>query len=1085
VTGSDRPAGLVELGLLRRDGGPSAPVAARAGVGATSLEAWRLDVAAGDGLVRADLPVATGHPVGELDRLSWQICPVGADAPFDSLWDATAAAVDVQFDDGTWLSEVPGAVDQYGGRLGPDDQAAAERLWVDQWNLRAVDLGPCVGRVVERVVVTARGSAARDLVLFVDAVGIAPRPADPTTPLDHVRTTRGTQSSGRFSRGNTAPHVSVPHGGVLGLPTTDATKSDWPYSWHEHNRASDNRPTIQAFSTSHLPSPWMGDRGVFQVMPSPSARPDVSPAGRALGFDHADEVDRPHLYRVRLDGGVDAALTAGEFALGMRFGFEGATGSVVLDHHGTVADVSLAREGDELVVDLVLDDRTETPPHFVHLRVGRVCDDELHEHLAPRGRRLRGWVVVDASSGPVDVLLGMSTVGRDDARANLAAAGGFDAMAAEAERRWSEALDTVEVHGATLDQRVSLYSGLARLFSFPTRHGESPAGGPARSRSPYGSVLSSPIRDAAAGAEAGPGAGAGAVAAAAAEVVVGPYSSTNGFWDTYRTAWPLLGLLTPSSAGALAQGFVQHHLDGGWTPRWSAPGAEDVMTGTTSDTVFADLLVKGVPGLDLEQAYASAVTNATVPPTDPRVGRKGLHPGLFRGWVDTDTPEGMSWTLDAAINDWSTSQLAALVATRHEPGTPEHDRAGVEAEWFARRSAQYRTVFDRARGFFVGRRPDGSWRVPADRFDPAEWGHDYTETNAWGTAFTVPHDGAGLAELHGGQEALGAALDRFFAVPETGAADLSGSYGFAIHEMTEARDVRRGMLGLSNQPAHHIPFMYSFAGRHDDAHRVVRDALDRLFVGSDLGQGYPGDEDNGEMSAWWIFATIGLYPLVPASGSYLLLPPAVERTVLRPRGGSPITLVVTNPDEGGRYIRRVLVDGVEWHDVSIDHARLVAGATVEFELSETPCGWVAASRPFSASDQHGHRQEIRDATAGARVSGVRHAAALVDDEASRVVSVAAGRALDVEFVTPVDAIGLYTVTVAEPGRFSWILEALAEGGAPSAEAEADRRIDEVFGRPGQTRVFRAGSAAAGSAGVHGVRLTAVGDLRLLQVEVLG
>ncbi|TWX36314.1 glycoside hydrolase family 92 protein [Frigoribacterium sp. ACAM 257] len=1077
---------------MRRDGGPSAPVAARPGVGATSLEAWRLDVDAGAGLVRADLPVATGHPVDVLDQLSWQVCPVGADAPFDSLWDATAVALDVQFDDGGWLTDLPEAVDQYGGRLGPDDQAAAERLWVDQWNLRTVDLGPCAGRRVQRVVVTARASAARDLVVFVDDVGIAPRPVEPATPLDHVRTTRGTQSSGRFSRGNTAPHVSVPHGGVLGLPTTDATKSDWPYSWHEHNRASDNRPTLQAFATSHLPSPWMGDRGVFQVMPSPSAQPDVSPTGRALGFDHADEVDWPHLYRVRLDGGVDAALTAGDFALGMRFSFAGPTSSVVLDHHGTVADVSLVREGDDLVVDLVLDDRPETPPHFVHLRVGPATHDDPREHLTVRSGRLRGWVVVDASSGPVDVLLGISTVGRDEARVNLAAAGGFDEMGAEAERRWAEALDTVEVRGATLDQRVSLYSGLARLFSFPTRHGESPAGGPARSRSPYGSVLSSPIRDAAPGAEAGPGAGAGAVAAA--EVVVGPYSSTNGFWDTYRTAWPLLGLLTPSSAGALAQGFVQHHLDGGWTPRWSAPGAEDVMTGTTSDTVFADLLVKGVPGLDLEQAYASAVTNATVPPTDRRVGRKGLHPGLFRGWVDTDTPEGMSWTLDAAINDWSTSRLAALVAARHEPGTPEHERASAEAEWFARRSAQYRTVFDRARGFFVGRRPDGGWRVPAESFDPAEWGHDYTETNAWGTAFTVPHDGAGLAELHGGEEALGAALDRFFAQPETGAASLSGSYGFAIHEMTEARDVRRGMLGLSNQPAHHIPFMYAFAGRHDDAHRVVRDALDRLFVGSDLGQGYPGDEDNGEMSAWWIFATIGLYPLVPASGSYLLLPPAVERTVLRPQGGPPITLVVTNPDEGGRFVRRVLVDGVEWHDVSIDHARLVAGATIEFELSTTPCGWAAASRPFSASQQHGHRREIRDATAGGRASGVRHAAALVDDEAARPVRVAAGQAVELDFATPVASVGLYTVTVEEPGAFSWTLEALDGGGAASTSAGVDHREEEVFDRPGQTRVFRApvvsppaspGAAPGADADVHGVRLTAVGDLRLLQVEVLG
>jgi predicted alpha-1,2-mannosidase len=1051
--------GVTGLPPLRRDGGPTTAVAAADGRGATSPEAWRWDVPRGTGLVRAELPgAAVGHDVPDGDELVWQLLPEGGSAPFASLWDATSAAVDLELDDGRWLSAIDGLVDQYGGGIGADDQGAAERIWVDQWNLRRVALDALVGRRVVRAAVVVRASSARDLRLFVDDVAVRPRAADPVSPLDHVRTTRGTQSSGRFSRGNCAPVVAVPHGGVLGLPMTDATRADWPYSWHEHGRPGDGRPTLQAFATSHLPSPWMGDRGVFQVMPSPLEDPDITPHGRALAFDHADELDRPHVYRVALEGGVTAELTAANFALGMRFAFSGGRGSVVLDHHGRVRHVELRREGDDLVVDLVLDDRAETPPHHVHVRVPHVVE----ERLTVQAERLRGHVVVDASRGPVDVLLGISTVDRATAQENLRVAGGVDRMREEAGRRWTAVLDTVDVQGATLDQRVSLWSGLYRLFLFPTRHGEAPDGGEPRSRSPYGDVLSRPLRE-----RPGP------------EIVTGPYSSTNGFWDTYRTAWPLLGLLTPASAGALAQGFVQHHLDSGWTPRWSAPGAEDVMTGTTTDTVFADLLVKGVPGLDLEQAYASAVTNATVPASDPRVGRKGLHPGLFRGWVDTDTPEGMSWTLDAAVNDWSASRMASLVAERHAVGSPERERAETEAEWFARRSAQYRTVFSREHGFFVGRRPDGGWRVPADAFDPDEWGHDYTETNAWGTAFTVPHDGAGLAELHGGERALGAALDRFSARPETGHVDRSGSYGFAIHEMTEARDVRRGMLGLSNQPAHHIPFMHSFAGRHDDAHRIVRDALDRLFAGSDAGQGYPGDEDNGEMSAWWIFATIGLYPLVPASGTYLLLPPAVERTVLRPVDGPPITLVVTNPGERGRYIRSVRVDGTPWHDVSIDHATLVAGATVEFELSSTPCGWAAGSRPVSASEVHGWRTPLHDATRGAAVTGCPSAAALVDDTAALAVTVPAGGHVDVRFATPVPDVGLWTLTVDAPGRCSWSLAALLADGSAVA---VDVRDDVAFDRPGQTRAFRA-STAGGP--VVGVRLTARDELRLRQLEVLG
>ncbi|WP_205829524.1 glycoside hydrolase domain-containing protein [Microbacterium sp. MEC084] len=234
-----------------------------------------------------------------------------------------------------------------------------------------------------------------------------------------------------------------------------------------------------------------------------------------------------------------------------------------------------------------------------------------------------------------------------------------------------------------------------------------------------------------------------------------------------------------------------------------------------------------------------------MPAADGRVGRKGLRPGIFRGWIDTATHEGMSWTLDNAINDASAARMARILAQR-ETDPAVRERLETEAEYLARRGLGYRAVFHPELGFFLGRGADGAWRVPAAEFDPAEWGHDYTETNAWGTAFTAPHDGAGLAALHGGEAALAAKLDAFFATPETADPSLVGSYGFVIHEMDEARAVRMGMLGLSNQPAHHIPLMYCFAGRHDDAHRIVTEARDRLFVGSELGQGYPGDEDNGD-----------------------------------------------------------------------------------------------------------------------------------------------------------------------------------------------------------------------------------------------
>ncbi|WP_260235009.1 GH92 family glycosyl hydrolase [Curtobacterium sp. PhB172] len=1047
---------------LQRSGGPTTAVAARNGVGFGSSEGWLVERPAGDGAVVALVPGSGGRVVAPGDELSWvwfpeRTLPQGATEPTEAdlphFWDATAFAVDVVFTDGTRLSEreaVRGgqARDQYGDPLTPEAQDAARKQWVDQWNRRAVDLTPFAGLVVDRLEarlgsVTQPSDADGErpaLRGWLDDVRIAPARPAPVTPLDHVRTTRGTQASSRFSRGNNAPLVGIPHGGVFGLPMTDASSNRWPYAYQEHSRTEADgrvRPAIQAFATSHIPSPWMGDRGVFQVMPSPLDTPDVDRAARALGFDHDDEIDGPHRYRVALDQGVTAEMTAGEFALGFRFT---GTRSIVLDHHGWVSDVSVTVTDGTAVVEALLDDRPGTPPHHVHVRIPHVTAD----HTSIGEHELRGWLAVDGTA-VVDVLLGISTVSIEDARANLDAAGSFDAMGTRAEALWTEKLATLSFDGATPDQLVSLYSGLYRLFLYPNRAGETALTGSPHHRSPYGAVLADPIRD-----EPGP------------EVVEGPFTTTNGFWDTYRTAWPLLGLLTPETAGELAQGFVEHHHDGGWTPRWSAPGAEDCMTGTTSDTVFADLAAKGITGFDLAEAYRSAVRNATVPPRDERVGRKGSLPGAFRGHVDTATSEGMSWTLDAAINDWGLAVMAGLLASR--AGTPaDLSRYEAEAEWFARRSLQYRHVFDSERGFFIGRDPDGSWRVGTE-FDPRDWGDDYTETNAWGTAFTAPHDGAGIVDLHGGPARFDATIDAFFATPETGATVRSGAYGFPIHEMTEARDVRMGMLGLSNQPAHHIPFFPMFTGRHDDAHRIVRSALERLFVGSDLGQGYPGDEDNGEMSAWYVFATIGLYPLAPSTGTYVLVPPSVRRTVLRQPGGAETVIEVAD-GSAGAYVASVTVDGSPWTSVSIPHHVVVSASRIVFTLSSEPQGWASDTRPVSASEVHGYRDAPVDLLPVGMSS--KGSSPLVDDTGRTLTALAAGESVSFDVDCP--AASLYTVTVATPGSYSW---QVSLGETVTAVDGAE------FTWAGQTRVFRI------IGGGSSFTFTAGTDLTLTQLELI-
>ncbi|WP_166404639.1 GH92 family glycosyl hydrolase [Labedella endophytica] len=980
------------------------------------------------------LPGLAGTRIVHGDVLEYDWLPVAGGG---DRYASTAFALDLVLDDGS-RSSGSALVDQQGTLMDADAQARSKRAWVDQWNRRIVDLSPLAGRRIVEIRASLAETASADPVrtVFVDAPAVRPSEARPGDLLGWVDTRRGTRSSDRFSRGNNAPIVTLPHGGVFGLPMTDAGAGNWPYRWQS------TRPSLQAFATSHIPSPWIGDRGVFQLMPSPLLDPDVDRAARALGFDRRTEHAGPDHYAVELEG-VSALLTAGRHVVGMRFRSAGENLSLIVDHLGEAVAATWQEGPDDLRLDVRIRDVGQTLDHFVHVVFPRV----RNHRLMFGGGELRGVVVIDGAAA--DVLVGVSTIDAETARSNAGSNagsdGGVDGLLDRAARAWRSALARVEIpeqEAVSDDVLRSIAGGLGRVFSYPNAHDEPGPTGP-RYRSPVDG-----------------------------EVRSGPFSSNNGFWDTYRTAWPLLGLLAPQTTARLADGFVQHFSDAGWVARWSAPGPVDCMTGTTSDTVFAGLAALGVP-FRVDEAYRSAFQHATVAAADGRVGRKGLRPGIFRGYIDTATHEGMSWTLDNAINDASASRLARLLAA--EATGERRERLETEGDYLARRALGYRNVFHGDPGFFIGRDPDGAWRVAGDAFDPAEWGHDYTETNAWGTSVTAPHDGAGLAALYGGEGALAARLDEILATPESAEESVSGSYGFVIHEMNEARDVRMGMIALSNQPAHHIPFMYMFTGRHDDAHRLVVEARDRLFVGSEIGQGYPGDEDNGEMSAWYLFSVLGLYPLVPGSGEFVLTPPLLPRIVLHPEGRAhPLEIVTTNP--GRPFIRSVRIDGELWDRVAVPAEDLLRARRVEVELADEPTGWARASRPGSFSTEFGV-EPLRDLLTRAPDTPA-------DDAGETPLALTPGGFVDLALPSH-SAVGMYTVTLggepqplpagpADESTASWRLLGIRLDGSTVLLDEREAAVDVA----GRTRPFRIASPEK----VVALRFEAVRALDLAQLE---
>jgi predicted alpha-1,2-mannosidase len=931
-------------------GGPPARAAltARAGMGFSGLRSLRYHGRAGGAQRTALFDVDL--PVGADTQLTYLIFPCST--PGDLRDPATYVAVDLQFDDGSWLS-VRGARDQHRIGAAARAQGQGRTLYPDQWNALSVDVGRvAAGRTIKRIVLAHDGPAAA-FEGYLDDLRVGPAPPDTRRrPSDFVDTRRGTNSNARFSRGNNFPATALPHGFNFWTPVTDAGSS-WIYQYQQRNGA-DNRPRLEALALSHEPSPWMGDRQTFQLMPAavPAGAPSANRAARALSFSHANETARAHTYRVAFDNGIVAELAPTDHAAMFRFTFPGDRGQLVFDnrdnHGGIALDSAHGRFSGWSDV------KSRLSAGASRLFFYGTVDRPVREsgRLAGEGRDdVAAWFGFDTTHArQVHLRIATSLISVEQARHNLeleiAPDDTFDTVRERAQRAWDAQLGIVTVQGATRDERTTLYSNLYRLFLYPNEAWENTATA-TRPVYRYASPFSAPT-------------GPDTPTHTGAHVVAGKPYVNNGFWDTYRTAWPAYTLLTPISAGRMIDGFVQQYRDGGWIARWSSPGYADLMVGTSADVAFADAWLKGVRNFDVRAFYQSALKDATVVSPLAGTGRKGLARALFNGYTDTGVDEGLSWSMDGYINDFAIGNLAAALAAQPPAGDPYAAHYADDTRWFHNRALGYANLFDPAVGFFVGRDTAGRWRDDARHFDPLRWGGDYTETDAWNMAFHAPQDGAGLAALYGGRTGLAAKLDAFFATPGT---FHVGSYGEPIHEMLEARAVRMGQYGHSNQPSHHILYMYDVAGQPWKTQDKVRDALARLYVGSEIGQGYPGDEDNGEMSAWYLFSAAGFYPLRMGSPEYVIGAPYFPHMDIALETGRHVVIDAPGVSDANRYVQALRVNGQPWNRLSLPHALLAQGAHLEFAMGPTPSRWASDATALPPSlTTHGLPQPLRDIT---------------------------------------------------------------------------------------------------------------------------
>ncbi|MFI6460191.1 GH92 family glycosyl hydrolase [Streptomyces sp. NPDC050538] len=1031
------------------DRGPSGSPTAKAGAGFTGKRALRY----------AGRHTATGRaysynkvfdvnvPVGKDTALSYRLFPQMSDGDLD--YDATNVSVDLAFTDGTYLSDL-GATDSHGFALTPQGQGAAKILYVNQWNNVVSRIGSvAAGKTVDRILLDYDSpSGPAKFRGWLDDVSLkSVAPEKPKAHLsDYALTTRGTNSSGSFSRGNNFPAAALPHGFNFWTPVTNSSSLSWLYDYARANN-DDNLPTLQALSLSHEPSPWMGDRQTFQVMPSAaSGTPNTDPTARELAFKHENETARPYYYGVTFENGLKAEMAPTDHAASLRFTYPGDDASVIFDNVTEQAGLTLDKTNG--TVTGYSDVKSGLSTGATRLFVYGTFDAPVTDGSSSG---VKGYLKFKPGADhTVTLRLATSLISVDQAKDNLRQeipdGTSFDTVKKQAQKVWDKLLGKVEVEGATPDQLTTLYSSMYRLYLYPNS-GFEKVGSTYQYASPFSPMTSqdTPTHT-------------------GAKIVNGKVYVNNGFWDTYRTTWPAYSFLTPSQAGEMVDGFVQQYKDGGWTSRWSSPGYADLMTGTSSDVAFADAYVKGVK-FDAKSAYDAAVKNATVVPPASGVGRKGMTTSPFLGYTSTDTGEGFSWAMEGYVNDYGIAQMGQALYKK----TGEK-RYKEESAYFLNRAQDYVNLFDKQAGFFQGKDAKGNWRVDSASYDPKIWGYDYTETDGWGYAFTAPQDSRGLANLYGGQKALGDKLDQYFTTSETASPTNAGSYGGVIHEMTEARDVRMGQYGHSNQVAHHVTYMYDAAGEPWKAQKDVREVLSRLYTGSEIGQGYHGDEDNGEQSAWYLFSALGFYPLVMGSGEYAIGSPLFTKATVHLENGKDLVVKAPKNSTKNIYVQGLKVNGQTWTKTSLPHSLLEKGGVLDFSMGSKPSSWGSGKNaaPVSITKDDKVPTPRSDQLAGV--------GPLFDNTSATDATVSS---VDLPVAKATKGVQ-YTLTSSKDHTLAptgWTLQGSADG---STWKTLDKRSGESFTWDQQTRAF---SVKSPGSYAH-YRLVLNGPSTLAEVELL-
>jgi predicted alpha-1,2-mannosidase len=741
-----------------------------------------------------------------------------------------------------------------------------------------------------------------------------------TDPVDYVNPLMGTQSLGDLSNGNTYPSIALPWGMNFWTPQTGKMGDGWQYTYTAQK--------IRGFKQTHQPSPWMNDYGEFSIMPVNGLH--FTEDSRASWFSHKTEIVKPYYYSVYLaDDDITTEITPTERAARFRITFPRTDSAyVVIDAYNKGSYIKVI-PGENKIVGYSTRNSEGVPSNFKNYFVivfdrpftssHTWKDKQLEDSMELKGEHVGAVVGFRAvvRGTILNARVASSFISIEQAEQNLKEIGNdnFDQIAEKGRAIWNKTLSRVSAEGGTIDQMRTFYSCLYRMLFFPLKLYEKDASGRIVHYSPF-----------------------------TGKVEDGYLFGGTGFWDTFRALYPFLNLVYPDINREMQAGLVNDYKEGGWLPEWSSPGYRDVMVGNNSASVVADAYLKGNRGYDIQTLYQALLHGANN--TGPEgTGRVGVEYYNRLGYVpyNVGINENAARTLEYAFDDFSIYQLGKALG-----------RPADELKLYASRAMNYKNLFDPEHKLMRGKNQDGSFESP---FNPFKWGDAFTEGNSWHYTWGVFHDIQGLIDLMGGRKQFVSMLDSVFVMPPT---FDDSYYGFPIHEIREMQIAGMGQYAHGNQPIQHMLYLYGYAGEPWKTQYWVRESMRKLYQATP--DGYCGDEDNGQTSAWYVFSALGFYPVCPGTDQYVLGAPLFKKLTLHLDNGKQFVISAPNNSRTNLYVEKAVLNGQVWDKNWIAFSSIQQGGEILFTMGATPNktrGTEPSDYPYSFSTDKSNPLNVR------------------------------------------------------------------------------------------------------------------------------